>query len=234
LGIMYKNWCANSIAHENKRKLGQKPTYPKGQRRVSHDLAAYLTNTSGISFNDYDFLCTPCFKSAQDGFNLTNGIVSVTPMDTDESLPERAASKVAASNISRISNALMQFPNEESSSSENSDEEVIRLESHLNRERSMAFLNNVFALIREKVNHVVRLIRQAAEQLCLARQKEDSSNDNKPDITIDDSTEIVNNFKYLINASDYSETIKLLTLAPKNWGRLKITNFFGCYKHQAR
>ncbi|CAF4477650.1 unnamed protein product, partial [Rotaria sp. Silwood2] len=185
LGIMYKNWCANSIAHENKRKLGQKPTYPKGQRRVSHDLAAYLTNTSGISFNDYDFLCTPCFKSAQDGFNLTNGIVSVTPMDTDESLPERAASKVAASNISRISNALMQFPNEESSSSENSDEEVIRLESHLNRERSMAFLNNVFAL--------------AAEQLCLARQKEDSSNDNKPDITIDDSTEIVNNFKYLIN-----------------------------------
>ena len=67
----------------------------------------------------------------------------------------------------------MQFPNEESSSSKNSDEKVIRLESHFNREKSVTFINNVFALvgqspirdlrrtnyIREKSNHVVRLIR---------------------------------------------------------------------------
>ena len=50
---------------------------------------------------------------------------------------------------------------------------------------------------------------------------------------MDESIEIVNNFKYLINVSDYSEAIKLLTLAPKNWGRLKIKNFFSCSEHQA-
>ncbi|CAF4970888.1 unnamed protein product [Rotaria magnacalcarata] len=57
---------------------------------------------------------------------------------------------------------------------------------------------------------------------------------DKLDITIDDSAQIVNNLKYLIDVSDYSEKIKLLALASKNWGRLKIENFFLCSEHQAR
>ena len=31
-----------------------------------------------------------------------------------------------------------------------------------------------------------------------------------------------------------ANTIKLITLTPKNWGRLKIKNFFSCSEHQAR
>ncbi|CAF2090667.1 unnamed protein product [Rotaria magnacalcarata] len=197
-----------------KQKLDKKPTNPKGQRRVGQDLANYLTNTLQIFCNEDNFLCTPCYKSAKESLDTANVSTSVTPMDTDEYLSERAASIAALSNISRISN-------------------VSNLESRLNREKSFELLNNVFKVVgqlpirdlrhrdylRQKVNQVVHLIHPPLDKL---------------DITIDDSAQIVNNLKYLIDVSDYSEKIKLLALASKNWGRLKIENFFLCSEHQAR
>ncbi|CAF4701229.1 unnamed protein product, partial [Rotaria socialis] len=71
-----------------------------------------------------------------------------------------------------------------------------------------------------------------AEQIC------DSTNQDiitdESDITINEAKQIVNNFKLLVETSDYNEQIRLLTLVPSTWGRTKITNIFHCSQHQAR
>ena len=84
------------------------------------------------------------------------------------------------------------------------------------------------------MNYALTFIRQAAERVCLVNEKQRNIVDNnKPEIEMNDANELINNFKHLINISDYAEKIKLLTLAPKTWGRLKIANFFSCSQHQA-
>ena len=242
-------WCANLLAHINKTKVGQKPTHPKGHRRLDHHLATFLSNSWGISLNECDFLCTTCYQLGKNSYDIANPVITATPMDIDESTSERAASRAALSNISSLSNAIIHIPDPEDSSSDSSDDESIELQSKLNRAKAMEFLNSVFAIVgqspirdirnrnhlREKVDYAVRLIRQAAEELYKEKQEEEETfSNNTTEITIDESMEIVNNFKYLIHVSDYSEAIRLLTLTPKSWGRLKIKNFFSCSEHQAR
>ena len=62
-------WCANSLAHGNKTKMGQKPNFPEGQRRFNHNLATFLTNISSLSFTENDYLCTPCYQRSTEKFN---------------------------------------------------------------------------------------------------------------------------------------------------------------------
>ena len=215
---------------------------------MDHDLATFLSNFWGISLNEYDFLCTTCCQLGKKSYDIASPVITATPIDTDESPSERAASRTALSNISSLSNAIMHISNPEDSSSDSSNGEFIGLKSKLDGAKAMEFLNSVFAIVgqppikdirnrnhlREKVDYTVRLIRQAAEGLYKEKQEEEETfSNNTTEITMDESMEIVNNFKYLINVSDYSEAIKLLTLAPKNWVQLKITNFFSCSEHQA-
>jgi hypothetical protein len=242
-------WCANSVAHADKTKKGQKPTHPKGKRRVDHDLAVFLTDTYGILINEDDFLCTCCYDLAKENLSRTNSIATLTPMHSDELRPVRAAASAALSTISTLASVAMSLSDYGDSSSDISDDEIINLEFQLNREKSIELLNNVFALVgqsslkdirnrnllRQKVKGVLGVIRHAAEHVY--NDKEANKKlliDDKADITMDESTELINNFKFLIDTSDYSEKIKLLTLVPKSWGRLKITNFFSCSEHQAR
>ena len=224
-------WCANLLAHINKTKIGQKPTHPKGQQRLDHHLATFLSNFWGISLNEYDFLCTTCYQLGKKSYDIASPVIAATPMDIDESPSERAASRAVLSNSSSLSNAIMHISDPEDSSSDSSYGEFIELKPQLNRAKAMEFLNSIFAIVgqppikdirngnhlREKVDYTVRLIRQAAEELYKEKQEEEETfSNNTTEITMDESVEIVNNFKYLTNVSDYSEAIKLLTLAPKN------------------
>jgi hypothetical protein len=241
-------WCANAIAHADKTKKGQKPTYPKGKRRIDHVLAVSLTDTFGISFKENDFLCTCCYESAIQSFTRVNPVAALTPINTNESRPARAAACAALSTISSVTDVIMSSDYEDSSS-DISDDEILNVESQLNQQKSTELLNNIFALVgqprirdirnrnilRQKVNDALCIIRQAAEQVYEDKEKEENLLiDDKPGITMDEASELINNFKHLINISDHSETIRLLTLVPKSWGRLKITNFFSCSEHQAR
>jgi len=243
---MSTNWCANFKAHADKTKRGQKPTFPKGKCRVHYDLAAFLTNTSGMSFNEDDFLCTCCYQLAKNSFSQFNSIAASKSMDTDNFRPERAAAVTALSNISTLTNAIKSSSDYEDSSSDMSDEETMNLNSQLNQKESTELLNRVFALVgqspirdirnrnilRQKANDTLRIIRQAAEKVFEGKEEELLIDNTM--IRMDEATELINNFKYLIDTSDYSETIKLLTLAPKSWGRLKVQNFFSCSDYQAR
>ncbi|CAF3187689.1 unnamed protein product [Rotaria sp. Silwood2] len=170
-------------------------------------------------------------------------------MDLDEPTPTRAAASAALSNISTLSSYIMSLSDSEDASSDISEEEIMDLNSQLNRKKSVELLNNVFSLvglspikdirnrnfIREQVNVALSFIRQTAEQIYKGEEKEEKYLiDDQSIITMNEAMELVNNFKSLVDSSDHSEKIKLLTLAPVNWGRIKITNFFSCSEHQAR
>jgi hypothetical protein len=78
------------------------------------------------------------------------------------------------------------------------------------------------------------IIRKAAEHAYKSSEETEEKYQVVSEITMNDTTELAKNFKYLIDTSEYSEKIRLLTLTPKSWGRLKISNFFSCSDHQAR
>jgi hypothetical protein len=123
------------------------------------------------------------------------------------------------------------------------------LKSNFNPKKSTELLNNVLVLVgqspitdirnrnivRKKVNDAIAIIREVAEQVYTSKEKEEKLDvDDNPEIILDDTQELVINFKYLVDSSDYLEKIRLLTLVPKSWGRLKVTSFFSCSEHQAR
>lgn len=240
-------WCANTTAHVNKTKIGKKPTYPKGQRRIGYILANFLNYSSSILFNDTDYLCTMCYQKAVAAFSSLNNAAEAIDLDKDRS--NRVTASVAASTISSLTNAGFLFADNHDTSPDTSDEETMDIELQLNKDKSIELLNNILKLVgdlpirdfrntnilREKINNAIIVIRQAAEHLYKqSEEKEHLNIDSELEITVDDAMELIDKFKRLINISDNSERIRLLTLVPKKWGRVKITNFFSCSDHQAR
>jgi len=230
--------------------MGQKPNFPKGQRRLNHNLATFLTNISSLSFTENDYLCTPCYQRSMEKFNEMYISISSPPaMETDEPRPTRTAATTALSNIATL-NSFDMLLSDRNESSDISDDEIMDIEFRVNRENSLALLNKFFSLVglssvrdirnqnilRQKVNLGIILIRKAAEELYTENQEKEEiiKSNNKSDITINDANELVTNFQLLVNMSDYPEQIRLLTLVPKAWGRVKTSTFFGCTDHQAR
>lgn len=83
--------------------------------------------------------------------------------------------------------------------------------------------------IRNKVGHVCSLLRDLCETLT---RKEDQS----PvfDLSSNDSNEFLDGLKHLYKESSDIEQIRLLTIAPAEWGRVKIQEWFESTDHQAR
>jgi hypothetical protein len=48
------------------------------------------------------------------------------------------------------------------------------------------------------------------------------NNPNPHDLLVEESNDLLNGLKNLFNESDASEQVRLLTIAPKEWGREKI------------
>ena len=243
-------WYANASAHCHQTKIGRKPTHPTGQRRIDNNLAIFLTQHLSVSFEENDHLCSPCYLTAQRELSRIKSNNSPVPMDTEQFRPKRVAATAALSSISTNINIESCISEPSNSSEETSDEEMTNFLPRLQREKSTALLNGVFRLVgqspivdirnrnilRRKVDDALADIRKAAEQILQEQEKEEEVThiDNFLDITLSEAGELTTNFKYLVGSSEYSEQIRLLTLAPKDWGRLKIENFFSCSQHQAR
>lgn len=242
-------WCANVSAHHHKSKVGQKPSFPKGQRRINKNLADFLTYTSSISFDENDFLCTTCFESAMDKLNNLHPVNPCASTGTEPPLTERNAARAALSTISNLTYVGLLNINDEDLSSDHWDEDISNLKSCLNKEESLDLLNNVLMLtnespikdlrnsniVNEKIEKTIRVIRDTKEKLFIQTEKQDNFDmANKTKLTMAELDEFIVNFQFLIEQTDYSEKIRLLTLVPKHWGRTKIMNFFSCSEHQAR
>ncbi|CAM4852061.1 unnamed protein product, partial [Rotaria magnacalcarata] len=136
-------WCAKSDEHVGKSKVGQKPTFPKGKRRINHELAMFLTNQNGKYFQQDDFLCTRCFETVKQNLAMNLPLITSSAMDIDDRKPERAAATTALLNISALTNIEMSFSDCEDVAPDNCEEEIMALELQLSRQKSLELLNNI-------------------------------------------------------------------------------------------
>lgn len=68
----------------------------------------------------------------------------------------------------------------------------------------------------------------------ITNQQRDSTRNNRSELSLDDSDELLKGLQALFDASSESEQTRLLTIAPIRWGRNKIVDYFNCTQHQAR
>lgn len=61
-----------------------------------------------------------------------------------------------------------------------------------------------------------------------------SENNNKSVLTLSEKNQLIYGLKNLYDASDKLEQGRILTIAPANWGRQKLQNFFDSSERQAR
>ncbi|CAF4102986.1 unnamed protein product, partial [Rotaria sordida] len=82
----------------------------------------------------------------KESFGCTSPATASTPMDPDEPPPTRASASAALSNISTLSSDVVLLSDSEDSLSNILEEEIMDLNSQLNRKNSVELLNNVFSL----------------------------------------------------------------------------------------
>ena len=84
----------------------------------------------------------------------------------------------------------------------------------------------------KQVTMAVELIRSAAEAL---RHPQDIAQlSSHLSLKLADKEYLLDGFKFLIKSSDPDEQIRLLTLAPPEWGRIKVQEYFECPRYLAQ
>lgn len=88
-------------------------------------------------------------------------------------------------------------------------------------------------VLRDSVARAISKIRVIADKLCgMANLPETESSMNP--LSFEDNNTLINGLKSLFDSSDYDEQVRILTISPPSWGRVKIENFFGCNQWQTR
>lgn len=80
------------------------------------------------------------------------------------------------------------------------------------------------ASVRAKVDEVYRKLHQLCD--ILDEEPQVSYDSNPHGLTISESNELVDGLKKLFAESDTDEQVRLMTIAPKEWGRQKIEKWF--------
>ena len=227
----------------------------KGKNRISIALAQFLNNSyqlldSGKTINPTcDLLCTSCFNYE------SKRIASTTTSEkTDFVVTTRSSVRAAASlAYERISthNQLDSADYGESSfhaSTDDLDDDMKMLEERERRAQTLSVLNEISALLsqeritdirnqnlfRTQVNKMVLAIREYAESLAPHADSRTAQTTAESEWTVNEAEELIEGFRQLVQCSEYTEQIRLLTLAPRGWGRAKIESFFYCSERQAR
>ena len=87
--------------------------------------------------------------------------------------------------------------------------------------------------IREQVDSVYRYL----QYLCDLLEDKGSNEVHDPNphsISMNESNQILQGVKELFKQSTWEEQIRLMTIAPLNWGRTELSQWFGSTDHQAR
>lgn len=227
----------------------------KGRNRISTKLACFMNDTyppfdsANVIDTTTDLLCTSClnFKTSR-----MDSVASSHEMDTTEVTRStmRAAALLASARISNQSRSDQMDLGEQAQhySSEEMDDETPELEEAQRRAQAISRLNGIFEFLSEKriddmrnqnvlraqTNTAILTIRELVEHVLPTGAAEVLRESMGCDYTLSETEELIQGLKRLIQCSDYAEQIRLLTLAPRSWGRAKVESFFTCSERQAR
>jgi hypothetical protein len=250
-------WCCHPTRHPGARRMGPEgpDKHRKGKYRLSFELASHISNVYSTADSARmidvasDLLCTTCFNVEMSRMNADT---SANRMKTDDnqSSKMRAAAIAAGARISnqiQIDHANLGV-SIQYDSPDDMDDETIRIETSERRGQSISLLNDVFVLLgvkhiedvrnqnilRDQTNKALLAIRRLAESISDSGDRQAPSDRLTSEYTLDEADELITGFKHLVDSSDYTEQIRLLTLAPSGWGRAKMESFFNCSQRQAR
>jgi len=88
-------------------------------------------------------------------------------------------------------------------------------------------------MIQQQVTKAIHFMKLAADDI-MKTPATASTVLSTTTLTVYETNELLDGFKLLFSSSDYDEQVRLLTLAPSNWGRVQMENFFNCNQWQAR
>lgn len=93
-----------------------------------------------------------------------------------------------------------------------------------NSQRAFLFSRSNVAPIRRQIDQLYRNLHR----LCnvLEGKLDNSTQENPHGLLIEESNELLNGLKKLFNESNPDEKVRLMTIAPKNWGRRKTERWY--------
>ncbi|CAF1539642.1 unnamed protein product [Rotaria magnacalcarata] len=214
---MPSQWCAHPVYHSGKTKSGSKPSHPHGNRKLNlHNLS--LTSIE----EEYGHL------------------------ELDNKRRKRRCTRTLGFAESSDDDSLLDKSGESSFlQTSREDEESDGVEDELRQSKAKALLNDVFELLglpkvfdwrtmrtmRRNVTRAIEIIKETADEIDSTSA---SIQSNSMSLTVNETDILIDGMKILFKSSDYDEQVRLLTLAPPNWGRPQIQKFFSCNEWQAR
>ena len=152
-------WCAHPVYHSGKTKVGPKPSYPRGSRRVDEELVKFINDTHGISFDstaesirEGDLLCRTCYEKESTRLNLHNASLTnieeeYGQMDIDDNPAKRRCTRTLVFTESSGDDSLFDESGESSflQTSMEKNEESDGIEDKLRQNRAKALLQTAYA-----------------------------------------------------------------------------------------
>ncbi len=93
-------------------------------------------------------------------------------------------------------------------------------------------------ILCSKINRACEILQSMCDNLINNKKQKKNIHTEGEDepwsLSLSEKTELINGLKDLYTASDRMEQVRLLTIAPANWGRQKVQNFFDSSQRQAR
>ncbi|CAF2988238.1 unnamed protein product [Rotaria sp. Silwood2] len=226
-----------------RRTLCQHPTrhtdsfISRGIRRISYRLLNFMRNHYDLEELNIRWLCPKCQRVEAEIMNREYGMEEENNMDT--------SSEEISGDDSTDDEKDNSGSDQQDSEEKQSDDEML-LELTYQQEQAMQQLSAVFKLlkmdpihdklrttpIRSRVDEVYRYLHGLCDVL---EGKLVQVNDPNPhNLPVQESNDLLTGLKKLFNESNNTEQVRLLTIAPKEWGREKIRKWFESTQHQAR
>jgi len=241
-----KIWCAHP-KHSNSTRSGRNPSHPVG-RVIINAIQADMFNKEISSNAEWsstrliagDKLCEQCFKFMS---LLSNHLFDPQEMDIDIE-DQRTTSDTSEENEDLVESPSSEEPlylQQKATEELNAVFQLLKMGKirdglvfflRLYVKFSVVFNSRRIKVIREQVDNVYRHLGGLCE--ILENNYAQPHEPNPHAIELDESNKLLSGMKQLYEQSTDAEQIRLMTIAPPDWGRIMLSKWFGSRDDQAR
>jgi len=241
-----KIWCAHP-KHSNSTRSGRNPSHPVG-RVIINTIQADMFNKEISSNAEWfstrliagDKLCEQCFKFMS---LVSNCLSDSQEMDIDieDQRNTSDASEEMEDLVESPSSEEPLYLQQKAIEELNAVFQLLKMAKirdelvsflHLYVKFSAVFNSRRNKVIREQVDNVYRHLRGLCD--ILENNYAQSHDPNPHAIELDESNKLLSGVKQLYEQSTDAERIRLMTIAPLDWGRIMLRKWFESSDHQAR
>ena len=238
-------WCPHP-SHDHCTRAGSKPTHPEGRRVIDKEQAEFINRqiicdspSVSMRLKEGDKIYQRCYASLS---NVLDDSFDLERMDIE--FEEQLTADQVSSTTENISTPSLEEHVLVKQSAKEELNAVFHV-LHVEKNETSELLFRVFVRtkvscysrrqkkIRQQVDNVYRYL----QYLCDLLEDNGSNEIRDPElysISINESNQILQSVKELFKQSTWEEQIRLMAIAPHNWGRTELSQWFGPTDHQTR